>query len=128
MTDPRRQAFAPYFRDLADRLRLRDWTIVVKDGVPADADALASCECVYGRKRAAIRLSDDFLDDAPEDQRHTAVHELLHCHLDDAYYFAANRMGTEAEKEAHNRFTEKAIDGLADAIAPMMPLPGAAKG
>lgn len=127
MTDPRRQAFAPYVRDLADRLRLRDWTVVVKDDEPEDKDSHASIHCVYGRKRALLRLSDDFLGDDPEDQRHTVVHELLHCHLDDAYWYAIDRIGGDAAaRQAFDRFAEKAVDGLADAIAPLMPTPGAA--
>jgi hypothetical protein len=128
MTDPRRQAWAGYVREVADRLRLRDWAVVVKDDGPEDGDAHASCHCVYGRKLALIRLSDGFLDDPPEGQRHSVVHELLHCHLDDGYWFAYGRMPNGEAKEAFERFVEKGIDGLADAIAPLMPLPGTPAG
>lgn len=124
MTDPRRQRWDDYFRLIADLLRLKDWTIVISDEGPVTPDALAACLCIYGRKRAVIRLSDSFLDEPAESQRHAAVHELLHCHFDDAYYFAFNRMDGESEQEAYNRFVEKGIDGLADAISPMLPMPG----
>jgi hypothetical protein len=72
-----------------------------------------------------VRLSDDLLDEPANKQREVLVHELLHCHFDDAYFFARNHVeGGEPAKDALMRFFEKGIDGLADAIAPMMPLPG----
>lgn len=124
MRDERRQAFSPYVRDIADRLRLRDWTIRVMDDEPEDKDAAASCQCIYGRKLANIRLAGSFLDDEPAEQRHTVVHELLHCHLDDAYWFAYGQLpGDGGTREAFVRFFEKGIDGLADAISPLLPLP-----
>ena len=122
MTDPRRQAWVPYIRDIADRLRLRDWTVRVKDDGPEGRDDHASVQCVYGRKLANIRLSDEFLGDDPEEQRHTVVHELLHCHLVDGWWYAHGRLD-DAGRDAFTRFMEKGIDGLADAIAPLMPLP-----
>ena len=128
MTDPRRQAFAPYVRDLADRLRLRDWTIYVRDDPPHDGECIASIHCVEGRKVANIRFNDPFLDDSPEDQRHTIVHELLHCHVNGAWDYAVDTFATEDARRAFRRLAETAVDGLADAIAPLLPLPGIAAG
>ena len=75
---------------------------------------------VEGRKYANLRLGECFLVDAAEEQRHTIVHELLHCHLG-----PMTRM-----IEAHDGMPpaamlalEYCVDGLADAIAPLLPLP-----
>ena len=115
----RRQRWAPYVRQLADILRLKDWRIQVLEDLPPE-NALASCAPVEGRKYANLRLGECFLVDAAEEQRHTIVHELLHCHLG-----PMTRM-----IEAHDGMPpaamlalEYCVDGLADAIAPLLPLP-----
>ncbi len=117
-----RLEFYPYVRVLADRLSLRDWTILVKDEAPDDGTALAAAYLPYGRKRVQIYLSEDFLKADEAAQRQTVVHELLHCHFD-----VLERMvvDTPDMKKAARLCLELAVDSLADAIAPLLPLPSA---
>jgi hypothetical protein len=121
-TITRRQRWAPYVRYLGDVLHLRDWSIDVYEDAPNDPGAIASCEPVSGRKLAIVRLAECFLTDEPEGQRHTLTHELLHCHFGPPWRML----------EAHSALPpaalmamEYAIDGVADAIAPLLPLPPA---
>lgn len=123
MTDPRRQRFAPYLRRLADLLGLKDWHVRIADEA-ADACADASIEWTYGRKRARVWLGEHFLDDTPEGQRHTLAHELIHCHFGPAWDIAVEGLA-DAAASPFRRLAEYAVDGLADAIAPLLPLPDA---
>jgi hypothetical protein len=116
-----RKEFEPYFRDLADRMGLRDWLIFISPERPRDATDVANVLCWEGRKRATIRLSEDFLGDTPEDQRHTACHELIHCHFAAATHIAEQGLGNVQSAFMLNM--EFGVDGMADAIAPHMPLP-----
>jgi hypothetical protein len=116
----RRQRWAPYVCDLKNRVYLRDWQIAIYEDAPAASEALASIEPVYGRKWAALRLSDRFLSETQGEQRHTIAHELIHCH------FAPLQRLIEANDEmtqGYKMAIEYAVDGLADAIAPLLPLP-----
>jgi len=120
--------WAHYFRDLADRMELRDWTITIQSR-PADDDACAQVTCIYGRKIATIKLADDFDSYAPEKQRQTAVHELLHAHLDhpqrviDQANEVRNRNMISLLSLNHRMALEHAVDAISDIIAPFMPLP-----
>ncbi len=118
----RRQRWAPYVRQLADTLRLRDWRIEVYEDAPADSTATASVCPVNGRKYAVVRFGESFLTDEPADQRHTIVHELLHCHLGPMCRMIEAHDGLPP---AANLAMEYCVDGLADAIAPLLPLPPA---
>jgi hypothetical protein len=117
----RRQRWYPYVRSLADLLRLRDWQFQINEDLPPQ-DAVASCAPVEGRKYAVLRFGESFLTDQPAEQRHTITHELLHCHLGPMC-----RM-LEAESQfppAARLAMEYCVDGLADAVAPLLPLPPA---
>ncbi len=123
------KALAAYVRDTANRLALRDWTVALNVGPLREADHNGQVECVYGRRYAVVTVPPDFDRQPRETQRHTVVHELVHCHLDplrlvvenletnlgDALYGVT--MGT------HRDATEYATDALADAFSPLIPLP-----
>jgi len=85
--------------------------------------------CIYGRKIATIKLADDFDSYAPEKQRQTAVHELLHAHLDhpqrviDQANEVRNRNMISLLSLNHRMALEHAVDAISDIIAPFMPLP-----
>ncbi len=117
----RRQRWAPYVRQLADLMRLKDWRIEVYEE-SSYGDSTASCEPIQGRKFAVIRVSESFLTDPSIDQRHTITHELLHCHLGP---FVRLLEANEAMSPAVKLSMEYAVDGLADAIAPLLPAPPA---
>ena len=102
-------------------MALRDWHFVLSGVAPAKGRA-AEIVPIYGRKWAELRLSPEFACLAPEVQRHTLVHELIHCHLAAAQCYA-DAMLRKAARHAFDMNVEIGIDGLADAIAPLMPLP-----
>ncbi len=118
----RRERWIPYVRQLADVLRLRDWRVEVSEELPAGSDAIASCAPVQGRKYAVIRLAECFLTDPPADQRHTLTHELLHCHFGP---FCRMIEGDDGMTAGMRLVMEYCVDGLADAIAPLLPMPPA---
>jgi hypothetical protein len=118
----RRQRWAPYVRQLGDILRLKDWRLEVSEEQPSGADAIASCAPVSGRKYAVIRLAECFLTDATAEQRHTLTHELLHCHFAPMMRLLE---ATESFGAAEKLTMEYFVDGMADAIAPLLPMPPA---
>lgn len=118
----RRQRWAPYIRRLADLLCLRDWRIEVYEDAPSDGGAIASCDPISGRKYAVIRLSESFLTDGKTEQRHTLTHELLHCHLGPMTRLL---QAGEVMAPSVQLAMEYCVDGLADAIAPLLPEPPA---
>jgi hypothetical protein len=115
----RRQRWAPYVRQLADILHLRDWSIDVSEE-SSSGDSTASCEPVNGRKLAIIRFSESFLTAPVVDQRHTITHELLHCQLGPLHRLLE---ANEFMRPSVLLALEYAVDGLADAIAPLLPEP-----
>ena len=67
-------------------------------------------------------VRESFLTDQKTDQRHTLTHELLHCHLGPMVrLLEANDDMTQSVQLA----MEYCVDGLADAIAPLLPEPPA---
>ena len=122
MHDERRAKFVPYLRALADAMTLRDWAFRILDVGPSDEDAMALIRPTYGRRHASIWLSDDFLDDSPEAQRHTLVHELIHCHFAGAQHYLDDCLDGDA-RAAYRLMLESGVDAVADALAPLLPLP-----
>lgn len=114
-------AVVSYLRVLADCLALRDWSFALLEE-PAPDSFAAQIQPLRGRKHAEIRLSAYFSAFPPETQRHCLVHELLHCHLAPCGFVAQDSL----EPSIASAFVvslEYGVDGLADAIAPLMPLP-----
>lgn len=121
MTDPRKQAFAAYLRELADRMGLKDWEITVKDGPPDDRSARCSVWMRYGGKQARTYLSEEFLRGTPEEQRADLVHELVHLHFAAMDGVVEDALSPEMYR-AYQRLWEYGIDGIAEAWAPSLPL------
>ena len=121
-TPTRRERWAPYVRQLADILRLRDWRVDVYEDAPSDPTASASCNPIDGRKFAVVRFAESFLNDNAADQRHTIAHELLHCMLGPLTRMIEAREAMSPEMKLTLEYT---VDGLADAIAPLLPMPPA---
>jgi hypothetical protein len=125
-----REELGRYIRHVADEMGLRDWSIgLVKRELPADQGEQANVEVVYGRKLAKITLRETFRSEHPEDQRQIIVHELVHCHFEPAVGQVRcdleDHLSRQADRlfwEAFKRNIEYAVDALAEAIAPRMPL------
>lgn len=118
-----------YIRHMANQLGLRDWTLTLETSGCPD-DALACVTPTEGRKLAIIRLCDDWLDLTADDQRHCIAHELIHCHFDSADNIVRLDARPQMSQSAYDvmlagfvRQMEYGVDGLADAIAPLLPLP-----
>jgi hypothetical protein len=123
-----RKALIAYIRETADAVGLRDWEIRLSSERAADGKA-ASVQAAFGRKFARILIGKDFSDESPEDQRDTIVHELIHLHLEPAadmvYGDLEKILGRPADAVFTNGFDrqlEYAIDALASALAPHLPL------
>lgn len=123
-----RKALGRYIRAVADEMGLRDWNLHLLNE-PADDDCNAQACIIYGRKRASIRVCEGFRDFEPERIRHSVVHELIHCHtaaMDNLVeHDLDEHLGIPTAAIFHagyRRHAEYAVDGLADALAPHMPL------
>jgi hypothetical protein len=125
MTESDKGWLAGYLRDLADRMGLKDWTIEVLADL-CDDDSHADIRCIEGRKLAKVRFARDWREQTPETQRHTCCHELIHCHFA-AVHLDTLRKLKSVDGETFMMHLEYGIDGMADAIAPHMPLPLAIK-
>jgi hypothetical protein len=120
----------PWFCEMASALHLNHWYLTVPiETRPDSPDHAASVERIYGQNRAKIFLSDGFLEDEPENQRLTYCHELLHCHFR-AIIEARDSLEELLGKPANTLFVcrmrdaeELAVDAIATAIAPFLPLP-----
>ena len=130
-------AVTAYVRTLADLLHLRDWDITV-DVRPGTIDACADINCFPSQKRAVIRVGAEFVEADQLDgearamwQRHTLVHELIHCHLAGARNLTEDLCSIAFPKgkaaaavfAGVDSHLEYATDGLSDAVTVFMPLP-----
>src|SRR5690606_37896035 len=60
VTERQYKSLARYMGRIAQEFGLRDWDITLHSEPPDDDAALASVECIFGRKRALIRVAPDF--------------------------------------------------------------------
>lgn len=115
-----------YIRDLADRMGLKDWEIIVSR-VPSRDGVLATVRVTYGRRQARMWLSEDFAGGQPHEQRLALTHELIHCHMDRMDTVARQLepvIGTAAHAvfmAAHAEAHEQATDALAVVLGAFLP-------
>jgi hypothetical protein len=122
-----RRELQEYVRGIADRLELKDWKFQL-----ATANLKNQCakhHYVYGRKVARIVFHKTIRKEDPEELRQTLCHELIHTHLVGVWDMIIRDIGGSLESETYDimiegfrRQMEYAVDALADAIAPHMPL------
>ncbi|MHB0938995.1 MAG: hypothetical protein ACYC6A_21590 [Armatimonadota bacterium] len=85
-SDPRWETLGAYVRDIADRMGLTLWSILIETeppsecGPPDDSEAtiMATSNASYLTLSAALKFSDDFFDQPVDFQRIMVVHELVH--------------------------------------------------
>lgn len=130
MSEPRWDDLRAYARQLADLLHLKDWTILFDQSPPENDDAIASIDPCEGRKVATVHICSDFWEREADEQRQTITHELIHCHHDSASEIVRVDLVKHLSQQAYDilwggykRQMEYCVDGLADAIAPFLPLP-----
>lgn len=121
LTDPRKQVYLPYLRDLADRMGLKDWSVTILDRPPADGNR-CSVWMRYGGKQAQVLMSEECLSGTPEQMRADLVHELIHPHFAASDGIVEDALSHELYR-SYQRMWEYGIDGIAEAWAPFLPLP-----
>jgi hypothetical protein len=116
--------------DAKQVLGLSDWEVELVTGADLPDDCLARINIPTGRRTAEIKLGEEYEKSSPEEKRATLVHELLHCHFDplgDLAHRALPQTIGEAAwhvyEEASDLLLEQAIDAVAVAIAPFLPVP-----
>lgn len=126
-----RRAVRRYVAELAEVAGLRDWTVEVEDDPETPPHLYAHAEVAYGRKHLVVRLGEEFWKGSPEEQRSTAIHELMHAHLDCVMGVVRDletQLGSwlfEVINEQAKRQNENATDAVAEVIAKWLPLPPA---
>jgi hypothetical protein len=130
LTERELRKIAKYIAVVANALGLRDWSLRLHDDEPDDKDAQASVATVYGRKIAHVNLGHGFSMLDPEEQRHVIVHELLHVLMDPTWTLVnqalPGQIGVSAWgvfEAAYRERMEHAVDAIAKALAPALPLP-----
>lgn len=118
-----------YVRLLASRMGLGRWDIRLGKNLPKIGDALAHIDIAERQERASIHFNPILKHYSKEDQRQTVVHELVHCHLERIRLASFNWIGPLGAKatqlaldEIHDH-VEFAVDAIATAWAPCLPLP-----
>lgn len=115
-TTPRRRAVEKFVEKALPRLRLTDWDIRVDFAEDAGAGVIAAIRPFDCQKRAIVVFNAvEFLRSSVADQRHTLVHELLHCHTFDLWDTARLLAEGDAKlEEVVRRRVEWATDAFAD--------------
>lgn len=134
MNDAQHAALEPYIRDLADRLLLRDWEIVLSRQMAANG-RWAEIHISQQENLAVVRVQHpEFWGEDLEDQREHLTHEIMHLHLarlDGVMTKLKGMLDSDAMMEfAGKCFDEEheiATQRLARCIAPLMPLPPAVR-
>lgn len=132
MTSAERRALAAYVREVADSpLGLVDWKLILLTDKPDDVDANAAgyCNPIFGQATAHLWFADHFHEEEPTFARYVVAHELVHIPLH-ACWLAWQRpcediLGAPVlEAIQANAITEweRAVDRIARAIAPSLPL------
>lgn len=128
MNQADRKVLGTYIRDTADRMNLRDWTIVFADD-PCDDHLAGNSNCVNGQRHIEISVAKTFRDHNAKEQRETIVHELVHAHQDMCWKMVQTDLAEPLGKiayyifcDAYRRSMEYCTDALAKTIAEQMPL------
>lgn len=119
-----------YFADYSKRarviLRLQDWIIELSP-IAVEEGSLARICFPKGRKFGTIQFGPGFWQGPLTEQRSTVVHELIHCHLAAMDImirdWADDVMGKNEADNFINAYTqamEYGVDGLAEALAPLI--------
>lgn len=131
LTKRQRRLLGPYVREVADGLNLRDWRFeILHEPIHSTDEATARLTSTFGRHTATLEFCADFPRMPRDVQREIVVHELLHCWLPavraGGWWGIDHLVGEPAMtvfRSAYEEHVELAVDGIANAIAPLFPLP-----
>ncbi len=113
---------APYIRDLADRLCLKDWRVEVIEETVNSKHHNAEIGTICGYKDARIQLCEDFFAKGPAKQRSILCHELVHLHLAQLDDFLRPILGA-SQQTTYDLLREMAVDEIAHAVGAHLPMP-----
>lgn len=123
-----------YVNRIAQAMGLRHWVIEVQAS-PADEDNLAEVDCVYGQNHARLFVCEKWHTLAPEVQRSTLAHEMMHVHASMWTQMASDTLdpvlkGSKRKivEAALHLCEEYMVDAVALAWAPALPLPRSVQG
>ena len=129
MSPKQYRSLARYMGQIAKEFGLKDWELTLHDEPPDLDQALASVECVYGRRVAHIRVAPDFDHYTPESQRNAVLHELIHIHTEPVRALIRTALPSligapafEAFMAGFTQADEHATDAIAAAIAERYPI------
>lgn len=123
------KAAIAYFERLRNAMLLGHWTLHFSREAPDNDEAAASIRAYEVRNVATVKLGEGWYAGSREARRHYAVHELLHLHLVRLDYTTGDFEHVTDEYawrllwRAYHRQMELTVDGLADVLAPLLPLP-----
>lgn len=122
-TPEQADAIQKYINILAEMLDLGHWDIFLTHASAKD-DTNASIHPVYGRHVAALSVNKGWFSYSREVQRNTILHELLHVvHNRQTEVIRTTKQRDEVWV-TFERETELMVDGLANALEDLFPLPG----
>lgn len=124
------QRLQSYVNKIKAMLGLSEWEVVVNQE-PCQEGNVASISWLWGRKYATLNVAKTFVTEAPRGYiRSTVIHELFHCvhavpqdQIDKVLKGVTKKDTHQTFRHAWWQAHEYAIDGLAEAIAPLFPLP-----
>lgn len=122
------QALREWLDDAIVALNLTAWTVNVAPDA-SDVDAWADIDPHAQNHTAELRVSHDFWRQTPEKQRVILTHELVHlitCRHDQVIESLAEPLGKIAWavfEPQHDDAAERAVEALAQIIAPTLHLP-----
>ena len=107
---------------LAALLGLKDWDITLSTSLSGDDD-YGTVAVTDGRRRASIRLCEEFDSLTLREQEVTLIHELLHCHTAPVLAYlratlpqAVGAPAADAIYNAVDQHLEHAVDAVAVAV------------
>jgi hypothetical protein len=134
----RRNQLAKYVRALANQMGMRDWTVTLRPEPPEDSDegyqtgfgVIADSFVPPGQQHAILRMREDVQMDGDLNYlREVFVHELVHCLLW-PYARTIRTVKPELSQPTYDVWLdnlkhseEQAVDQIARAWAPLLPLP-----
>lgn len=138
MTDAEFDELCRYVRWAANAIGLRDWEFYIeRQGIREDDPelsdesnrTLAFVEAPPGRRFAKVKFCEDFRELDPRHQRHTVVHELVHCHFTPMQHQVEYDLERHLSQQMDDLFSttfrrnlEYGVDAVASVIAENLPL------
>ena len=118
VTNREAQAVCDFAKNVVEALHMPGWQILVMED-PADDDAQATIDWVYGQYTAQLYLASDWMKRSDANRREVVVHEvlhLLHFRINHVFDDAADLMHDhehDALMKRYRRETELMVDHLA---------------